>query len=144
MKDRGWLLRMSLYLALMVGLIWYGAEKNPAVTLRMCLNAPETHDGARIDVGSETTIVSLSDSSFVIQQQDDNVQVVGPPDSNASINDFVTLVGRFSKPDTLILESMRVAEKRRYKIGLSVIPALGILIFFFTRFKFSKHGLRER
>lgn len=134
------LVRISLYLLVLGGLIGYGAKYHPGVTLAMCLAEPTRYDGAVIDVGNEAIVQSVAATTFTIRYLNRTVNVEGKlPET--SVGQFIYLKARFVAPDRLEALGIRVATQRRSKIILSIIPAVIILFWFFRRFRFNLSGM---
>lgn len=128
-------LRILFYLFILGGLIVYGAARFPHPTLSMCLAEPSRYDGVVIHVGNETTVPAVEDSSFTILYLGRPVYVQGclPP---SSIGKFVNFNARFIAPDRLQAQEVRVAVGRRWKIWVSIAPAVVMIGWFFRRFRF--------
>jgi hypothetical protein len=126
--------RIFLYLFVLGGLIWYGVKHHPGVTLSMCLAEPMRYDGAIIDVGNEAVVQSVAETTFTIHYLNRTVQVEGSlPESR--VGQYIYLKARFVAPDRLEAIAIRIAERRRSKIILSIFPAVIILFWFFRRFR---------
>lgn len=128
--------RIFLYLALLGALIFYGKQFHPNVTLKMCLEQPERYDETVIEVGNEAMVEHVYADSFTIRYLDHTVVVRGiHPDVKAG--EFVLLRARFHKEGWLTPLEIRIAEQRRYKIWVSVLPVLLIGFYFFRKFRFN-------
>ena len=101
----------------------------------MCLDDPNKYDGSVIDVGNEAIVTGLYDDGFSTQQMGRMARVFGDI-KNVEVGEFVVLRATFHKPNHLYASAVRIAKKRRLKIWLSVIPAIIIVVLFFTRFHF--------
>lgn len=129
-----WIL-ISGFLIVLVGLVWYGYEYNPTVSLQMCLNDPLLYDGREIDAGMETKVVEIIPDGFILQQGGRTIRVMGDR-QNASPGDYVGLQAVFHKEGYLELKSLYVAKGRRLKIVLSALPVLLVLFLLFKNFRF--------
>ncbi|MBN1559267.1 hypothetical protein JW998_03410 [candidate division KSB1 bacterium] len=128
------LLRVAVYFSSLVLLVLYGRFFHPFVTLQMCLADPEKYDGVTIHVGNEAVIVEVLPDGFSLEQLGRRVRVLGPRD--VRVGEFIILNAVFHKEGWLEVKRMRIAEKRRAKIWLSVFPAVFICIYFVARFRF--------
>jgi len=126
---------LLFYLIVMIGLIFYGKVFNPAITLEMCLNEPEKYDGKTISIGTEITINKILPDGFTIKQFGQIVKVKGKAE-NIVPGDYITLIVIFHKDRWLELIDYHVAKKRRFKIFVSIFPALLIIYIFFKTFYF--------
>jgi len=119
----------------MLGLIIYGKVYNPAVTLEMCLIQPDKYDGRTIAIGTEITVHEIFPDGFTIKQFGRIVKVKGRA-GNIAPDDFITLSAVFHKQGWLELKSYHVAKKRRFKIFVSIFPALLVVFIFFKSYTF--------
>ncbi len=119
----------------LVALIWYGHSRYPAITLQMCLADPDRYDGTTIVVGNEATVSQNVEDGFYIRQMGREVKVI--TESSFDIGEFIILQAVFHKPNLLFAEKIRIAKKRRWKIWLSVIPAIAVCAFFIKRYRFN-------
>jgi hypothetical protein len=136
-SDRAKYLRLGrifLYLFVLWGLIWFGTEHHPGVTLSMCLAEPMRYDGAVIDVGNEAVVQSVSETTFAIRYLNRTIQVDGSLPASR-VGQYIYLKARFIASDRLEALAIRIAEQRRSKIILSIFPAVIILFWFFRRFR---------
>ncbi|HPI71875.1 MAG TPA: hypothetical protein PK843_17170 [bacterium] len=127
-------LRISLYLVLLAGLIWYGRTRDPRVTLAMCLAEPEKYHGTRIEVANETIVQQLFNDGFTIRYLGKTVTVIGDP-TGLRPNEFLSMIAVFDRSGRLLLEKKHLALYRRWKIWVSVPPVLLFLIFFLRRYR---------
>lgn len=134
--DAGRTWRIAAYLFVLVGLVLYSGLKNPLITLAKCLDNPERYDGSTIVIGNETTVTAVADSFFIIDYLNRRIQIRGkmPPDA---VGQFVVIKARFTAPDRIDALEYRVAEGRRAKIFLSILPTLAAGWLFFRRYRFS-------
>ncbi len=126
---------LPVYFIAMILLIVYGKKYNPAVTLEMCLTRPDRYDGRTIDIGTEITVDKIFQDGFTIKQFDHIVMVKGQA-GNMEPGDFITLSAVFHKEGWLEFKSCHVAKRRRFKIVVSVFPALFVIYLFFKSFSF--------
>ncbi len=127
-------LRIFIYSISLILLVLYGRYFHPFVTLQMCLANPEEYDGFTIDVGNEAVIGEVFQDGFSIEQMGQRVRVFGPTEV-ARPGEFITLNAVFHREGFLVVKEMRVAERRRTKIWLSVFPVLVICFIFLRRFR---------
>lgn len=132
-------LRIAIYLVILAGLMYYGRFYNPTLTLNDCLQQPEKYDGAYLELANELTVRAVYPDSFLIHQAGHIVKVVGHAPA-IGVNDFIALKAVFHKAGWLELVGVRVAEQRRAKIWISVLPVLLVLYLFFRQFRFNVAG----
>lgn len=125
------LIRITIYIVMLVGLLIYGKISNPAVTLKMCFQNPEKYDGKTLFLGSAITIKTILHDGFEINQFDRVVKVKGAATGIAA-GDYISLIAIFHREGWLELVDYHVAEKRRYKILVSLLP-VALALFFFCR-----------
>ncbi|MBN2410412.1 hypothetical protein JXQ31_01895 [candidate division KSB1 bacterium] len=123
------------YFIAMLLLIFYGKNFYPAITLEMCLNQPERYDGSQIDIGTEITVDKIYQDGFTIKQFGHIVKVKGRAE-NMEPGDFITLSVVFHKDGWLELKSYHIAKKRRFKIAVSIFPALLVIYLLLKSFSF--------
>ncbi len=142
MIKRLYILLLILALA---GMIWSGKKYNPAITLRMCLENPQQYDGETLFIGTEITVRDVYEDGFSIHQMGHVVRVAGHP-GGVKRGDFVQLVAIFRAPDHLELQKLYVAQKRRWKIGLSILPLVlvGIGLIYYYRVNRQTGLIEER
>ena len=117
----------------------YGRYYNPTLTLKQCLEQPDKYDGAYLELANEMTVQAIYPDSFIVHQAGQLIKVVGH-DPNIQVNNFIALKAIFHKGGWLQLEGVRVAEQRRVKIWISVLPVLLVLYLFFRQFRFNISG----
>jgi hypothetical protein len=138
MSRFGRILLLSLGLLL---LIWYGTEKNPNLTLAMCLADPEQYHGCRIEVANETIVQQVFSDSFTVRYLGRTVTVIGDT-SGVRPGEFVSLIAVFDKSGRLKLEKKHIALYRRWKIWVSVLPVLLFAFLFWRRYDFDRRTLQ--
>ncbi|RPH89500.1 MAG: hypothetical protein EHM72_20290 [Calditrichaeota bacterium] len=127
-------LRIVLYLVVLAGLVLYGRYFYPVISLQLCLEHPQRYYQQIINIGNEAVIEQVKDDGFVIRYLHHLVAVEGNT-SNLKVGEYVYLRARFIAPDRLELMTMHIAEGRRMKIMLSIIPAVFIIFWFLRRFR---------
>ncbi|MDZ7315954.1 MAG: hypothetical protein ONB24_07515 [candidate division KSB1 bacterium] len=134
--DPGRTLRIAAYFIFLIGLVLYSGLKNPLITLAKCLDNPEKYDGSIIVIGNETIVTAVADSFFVIDYLHRRIPIRGRMSPDA-VGQFVVIKARFTAPDRIEALEYRVAEGRRAKIFLSILPTLAAAWLFFKRYRFS-------
>ncbi|MDZ7723133.1 MAG: hypothetical protein U5R06_10095 [candidate division KSB1 bacterium] len=130
------LIRITIYIAVLTGLILYGYIHIPDITLQMCLQDPDRYDGTTITVGNEATVKNLTHDGFIIKQRGRLIPV-----NSARVNDlkpgvFINFSAVFHKPGWLQAKEIHIMKQRRLKIWVSVIPVIVVVILFFRHFRF--------
>lgn len=134
-----WGINLALILAL-AGLVFYGYQKNPAITLQMCLSNPLKYDGQEISVAQEARVVHILSDGFLVKQMGRTIRVKGNP-QNASPGDFVRIKAVFHKENFLVIERLYVAKGRQFKIIVSVLPALFVFYLFLRAYQFDGRSM---
>ncbi|MBN1542670.1 hypothetical protein JW992_11040 [candidate division KSB1 bacterium] len=112
----------------------YGRYASPFITLEECLAEPERCDGIVITVGGETVVHELMAEGFTIRRMGRITRVVGATDG-VHPGEYVQLVGVFHQPGWLEAEKIYVAQYRRAKIWSSLLPVIGVLVFFIVHWR---------
>ena len=139
------LLRITLYILVMTGLLIYGKISYPVITLDMCFNEPARYDGITLSLGAAITVREIFADGFSIHQFGRIVKVKGDA-SGLAPGDYISIIAVFHKEGWLDLVDSHVARGRRYKILVSLLPAVLVLIFFCTSFTFDRnyYAFREK
>jgi len=132
------LLRLLCLLVAMALLIWYGKEKNPSITLTMCLAEPEKYHGRLIEVANETIVQQVYNDSFTVRYLGRVVTVIGDTEG-VRPGEFLSLIAVFDKSGKLLLQKKHIAIYRRWKIAVSVLPVLLILFLFLRQYRWNGH-----
>ncbi len=138
--EKGRPFRIAFFLLVLGGLIAYGACTNPLITLSMCLDDPQRWDGTMIVVGNESVVRAVEENSFTISYLGKLVRVKGRLPAEA-VGQFIIFRARFTAPDRLEAVEIHVANGRRAKIVLSLLPTIGIGIWFMRRFRFNLRSM---
>ena len=93
------------------------------------------YDGRTIAIGTEITVQEILQDGFTIKQFGHIIKVKGQAE-NIAPDDFITLSAVFHKQGWLELKSYHIAKNRRFKIFVSIFPALLVLVIFFKSFRF--------
>jgi len=133
-KKSRWL-RLLIYASLMTFLIYYGQKNHPGVTYAECTSDPIKYHNTPIEIGTEATINEIYPDYFLISQMQHLIKILGPAPDHAQVGEFVTLSGTFQKDGSIIPASIRIAEKRRLKIWISLFPMIVVIFYFFKIFK---------
>jgi len=144
MWSSGRIIRVVIYAIILLFLIWYGHENNPAITLDRCMADPEKYDGISLTVGNEVKVYLVSEDGFVIQQLNRRMPVRGKV-KELTPGTRVTISAIFHKEGWLELQDIHIVKHREAKIWLSIIPVALIAFLFFRYFRFHpKHFQFER
>jgi len=127
----------------MAWLIWFGKERNPAITLAMCLAEPEKYHGTLIQVANETIVQQVYSDSFTVRYLGRTVMVIGDT-GGVRPGEFLSLLAVFDKSGRLLLQNKHVAVYRRWKIWVSVLPALMIIGLFFRCYRWEAKSWQWR
>ena len=131
---------------LLILLSFYGAYFHPWIELNQCLKNPEQYDGKMVTHFREPMIGTIySDGFQLLQRRGPSIRVYS--DTTGLIKGkYIGLKGIFHKKGYIEAVSFHVAQNRRYKIWLSVLPVLLIAVFFvrYYRFDFKKFQIKVK
>jgi hypothetical protein len=126
---------------ILAGLCLYGSIHRPWLSLDTCLAHPEKYDGSLVTYMSEPSIDEITPDGFILRFHGGRIPVYSDT-TGLRINEYVGILATFHKEGFLTAEKIVIAKNRRYKILLSLIPALMIVILFINQFKFSFRDIR--
>ena len=128
-------IRISGLLLILAGLLYYGHQFNPEINLSMCLKDPTRYDGREIPVGTEAKVIKRLADGFILQEMGHTIRVKGDLQDIAP-GEYVRMRAIFHKEGYLELKRIYVAEGRRLKIFLSIVPAVLVLFLLFKIYRF--------
>lgn len=129
-------IRITAYFVLLVLLLVYSRMTYPHLTLSMCLHSPDKFDGRLISVTNEITVSRITNDGFMIDHEGKDFLVRGTT-KDLHKGEYITIKGIFHKEGWLELKDIHIANNRRLKIYLSMLPVLLIAIGFFLTFRFN-------
>ena len=130
--------RIPIIISLLTTLILlciHFAHHNPWLSLDACLKAPDFYDGQLVTSFREPLISEIYEDGFLLTQKAGQSIKVVTDTSGLILNKYIGLTATFHKEGYLKAVHLRVSENRRYKIVLSVLPALLVAGLFFRFFK---------
>lgn len=132
MKKRGFWI-FILFLS-MTALSLNSVFRHPWTSLNECLKRPERYDGREVNQFREPVIGEIFPDGFtLLQKQGPSIRVVC--DTAGLIRgEYVGIKAVFHKQGYLDRAVLQVAQKRREKMGISIIPVLivtGLLCYHF-------------
>ena len=141
-SDRNWknmtrLIAILLIIAALVGLSLYTVRSHPWVELNDCLENPEAFDGRTLVKYSEPMIGNILEDGFRLLQKNGPSIRVYADTAGLVEGKYIGMKAIFHKEGYLTVQVLRVHEKRRHKMWLSVIPAFLVVILFFRHFRFN-------
>lgn len=131
------LFRITLYILVLSGLLIYGKTGNPAVTLDMCFKEPARYDGKTLSLGAAITVKEICADGFSIHQFGRIVNVKGDP-AGLAPGDYISIIAIFHQDGWLELVDLHVAKGQRYKILVSLLPVVLVMIFLGASFTFDR------
>ena len=132
MKKR--IITITGLLLCLILLAAYSAYNHPWLELNTCLSNPEKYDGQTVIKFREPLIGKIYDDGFqLIQRHGPSIRVYA--DTTGLIpNKFIAMKAVFRKEGYLEALSLHVSSNRRYKIVLSVIPVIFIVMLILKHF----------
>jgi hypothetical protein len=99
--------------------------------LAQILNHPEHYAGKRVAAFIEARVTAHTAEGFMLDQRGAPLQVHTVV-KNAPLDEFVAVAGIFQPPNHLHADTVHLAQGRRWKMAVSVIPVLA-LVFLLPR-----------
>jgi hypothetical protein len=115
--------RIFIGLVLLVLLCAWANYSCPYPNLAEIIGNPQKFAGQRVAVFIEAKIVERTEDGFILAQRGHRLRVLTNI-KEAPLGEFVALEGVFQPPDRLQAEAIRLAQGRRWKMSVSVIPIL--------------------
>ena len=134
------LIWILLLLAGLVFLSYYSVYHHPWISLTDCLSDPEKFDGALITSWSEPMIGEIYSDGFQLNQKGIPSIKVLADTSGLISGEYIGIKAIYHKEGYLESVIHIVANKRREKIWLSVIPVLLIGFLLLRYFHFNFHN----
>jgi hypothetical protein len=141
-SDRFRAFKIAGIVLLLVFCAWYSNRQNRYLTFAECLLNPERFAGAEVIIYLEPKIIEVTDSYLLVSHPDGPMEIRVPEGfdgvvpEGAKLSDLkpgnsLEAVAVFRLPGYLELKAIRGAPLRRFKIALSIIPALVVAGFLF-------------
>jgi hypothetical protein len=135
---------MSLFrilpgLALLFLLCAWANYSCPYPDLAEMLGNPQKFAGQQVAVFIEARIVERTADGFILAQRGHRLRVLADV-KEAARGEFVAVQGVFQPPDRLQAEAIRLAQGRRWKIAVSVIPVLLLAVLLPMALRFDRRN----
>jgi hypothetical protein len=141
-SDRFRAFKIAGIVLFLVFSVWYSNRRNRYLTFAECLRNPERFAGAEVIIYLEPKIIAVTESYLLVSHPDgpmevripegfDGVVPEGAKLSDLRPGDSLEAVAVFRPPGYLELKAIRGAPLRRFKIALSIIPALVVAVLLF-------------
>jgi len=98
---------------------------------------PQKYANKKIAVFIEAKVKELTPDGFILEQCGQRLWV-HTSNKNTPLNEFVAVSGTFQPPAHLYAEAVRVAEGRRWKMAVSVIPVVTLVILLPLALRFDR------
>lgn len=98
----------------------------PYPELAQIVAEPEKYSGQRVAVFIEARITAQTAEGFILTQRGTPLQV-HTDIKNAPLNEFVAVAGIFQPPNSLYADTVHLAQGRRWKMAVSVLPVLALI-----------------
>lgn len=123
---------------------WWSWYSNPDASLTDVMASPTAFDGQQIKISLEPVVESVGNGDFVVRSRGFRIRVLATIDPS-DVGGFVYLQGRFRMAgpnetcDGIIEEpEFYVAQGRRAKIWISVVPAIWVLLLLLRHFRLDR------
>ncbi|MGH7455427.1 MAG: hypothetical protein ACRENG_29000 [bacterium] len=131
--------RILIGLVLLVLLCAWANHSCPYPDLAEILGNPQKFAGQRVAVFIEAKIVERTEDGFILAQRGHHLRVLtnikeAPP------GEFVAVQGVFQPPAHLQAETIRLAQGRRWKMAVSVIPVLLLAVLLPLALRFNRRN----
>jgi len=131
------LISIIILLIIISMLCMYTGITHPWLNIKECLEHPEKYDGKLITEYWEPQIGTIYSDGFQLKQlHAPSIRVICDT-SGLKTGKYVGMKAYFKKQGYLVAEKAIVADKREYKIWISVIPVLIILVLFIRCYNFN-------
>jgi hypothetical protein len=125
------------WLALLVAsLCVYGALRHPWISYRECRRDPARCEGRVIEGFREAMIGPVSADGFTLLQRGDEPVFVHADTAGLKSGEYVSLKAVLLADGSLRAVRAVMAERRREKMALSLVPAVFGVVLFMVRFRF--------
>jgi len=98
----------------------------PYPELAQIVANPTKYSGQRVAVFIEARITAQTADGFILNQRGTPLQVHADM-KNVPLNEFVAVAGIFQPPNSLYADTVHLAQGRRWKMAVSVIPVLALI-----------------
>jgi len=110
---------------------------HPWLDIETCRQNPDKYDGALITHFREPRIGSIERDGFWLLQKTCADIFVRTDTSGLRRNEFIGLLATFNRDSTLTVDRLVIARHRRYKMTLSLIPAILILVMLLRKLRWN-------
>lgn len=119
---------------ILTGLCIYGGVNSPWLTLDVCLKDPEQYNGALVTHITEPRVGKITSDGFYLKSKGHPDIFVFSDTTGLISGEYLGITAIFHKEGHLEVQTLFIAENRRYKILLSIIPVILIAGLFFSHF----------
>ncbi|MGH7601745.1 MAG: hypothetical protein ACREOI_35735 [bacterium] len=135
---------MSLFkilpgLALLLLLCAWADYSCPYPDLAEILGNPQKFAGQRVAIFIEARIVERTEDGFILTQRGHHLRVLANV-KEAPLGEFVAVQGVFQPPNYLQAGAIHLAQGRRWKIAVSVIPVLLLAVLLPLALRFGRRN----
>lgn len=88
---------------------------------------PEKYSGRRVAVFIEARVTAQTAEGFTLNQRGTPLQVYTDI-KNTPLHEFVAVAGTFQPPNSLHADTVHLAQGRRWKMAVSVLPVLALIV----------------
>ncbi len=131
--------RIIIGLALLAALGAWANYSCPYPDLAEMLAGPQKFAGQRVAVFVESKIAERTEEGFVLAQRGHRLRVQADV-KEAPVGEFVAVQGVFQPPDYLQAEAVHLAQGRRWKMAVSVIPVLLLAVLLPMALRYDRHN----
>ena len=109
----------------------------PYPELAQMLKNPEPYAGKRVAILIEARVTALTTDGFMLDQRGEQLQVHAAV-KNPPLDEFVSVAGIFQPPNHLHADTVHLAQGRRWKMAVSVIPVLALVFLLPLALRFDR------
>jgi hypothetical protein len=131
--------RILIGLVLLVLLCAWANYSCPYPELAEILSNPQKFAAQRVAVFIEAKIVERTADGFILAQRGHHLRVLTDI-KDAPLGEFVAVEGMFQPPDFLQAEAIHLAQGRRWKMAVSVIPVLLLAVLLPMALRFDRRN----
>ncbi len=143
-SDRLRVLKMIVIAGLIVVLGWWAHRSVRDPVWVDYLARPEKYHGRTVTVAREARIVSVDSTRLVVTQPEGNIELLVPPGfelPSLPPGRDVSALAVFDRDGFFTLEAISASPFRKWKIVVSLLTALAVVLFLFFSIRVGKGGL---
>jgi hypothetical protein len=132
--------RILIGLVLLMLLCAWANYSCPYPELAEILGNPQKFAGQRVAVFIEAKIVERTADGFILAQRGHRLRVLANLKEVPPLGEFAAVEGVFQPPAHLQAEAIHLAQGRRWKMAVSVIPVLLLVVLLPLALRFDRRN----